>query len=55
MDPTTVSRNAYIYKHPEVVKQCNCIIHRIIEMKPIDVKPKACIDSPAELNETKWC
>ena len=37
---TAISKNVYINKLPGLVKQYNYNIHKMINMKPIDNKPK---------------
>ena len=42
---TSISKNAYINKLDDIVNEYNNVYHRIIKMKPIDVKDNIYIDS----------
>ena len=42
---TSISKNAYINKLDDIVNEYNNAYHRIIKMKPIDVKDNIYIDS----------
>ena len=42
---TSLSKNAYINKLDDIVNEYNNAYHRIIKMKPIDVKDNIYIDS----------
>ena len=39
----SISKNAYIDKLDDIVNKYNNTYHRTIKMKPVDVKPSACI------------
>ena len=41
---TLVSKNVYIYKLDDIVDEYNNTYHRIIKMKPVDVKANTYID-----------
>ena len=41
---TSVSKNVYIDKLDDIVKEYNNTYHRTIKMKPVDVKDSTCID-----------
>ena len=47
---TLISRNVYIDKLDDILKECNNKYHRLIKMKPVDVKDNTYIDFKAEIN-----
>ena len=47
---TSISKNVYIDKLNDIVNKYNNTYHRIIKMKPVDVKPSTYIDSSKEIN-----
>ena len=47
---TSISKNAYIDKLDDVVKEFNNIYHTSIKMKPGDVKDNTYIDFKKEIN-----
>ena len=49
---TSISKNVYINKLDDIVDEYDNTYHRIIKMKPVDVKDNACIDS-MELHSEK--
>ena len=48
---TVVSKNVYIDKLNDIVNECNNTYHRIIKMKPVDVKYDVCIDSSKDITD----
>ena len=48
---TGVSKNVYIVKLDDIVNEYNNAFHRTINMKPVDVKDDAYIDSSKEVND----
>ena len=48
---TVVSKNVYIDKLNDIVNECNNTYHRIIKMKPVDVKDDVCIDSSKDITD----
>ena len=48
---TSVSKNEYIDKLNDIVNECNDTYHRVIKMKPVDVKDNACINFGKEVND----
>ena len=48
---TSTSKNVYIDKLDDIVKEYNNIYHRTIKMKPTDVKDNTYIDSSKEVND----
>ena len=48
---TAVSKNVYIDKLDDIVNEQNNIFHKTINMKPVDVKNDAYIDSSKEVND----
>ena len=48
---TSVSKNVYIDKLDDIVNEHNNTYHRIIKMKPIDVKDNTYIDFSTEVND----
>ena len=49
---TSVSKNVYINKLDDIVKEYNNTYHRTIKVKPVDVKDNTYIDS-AQLHSSK--
>ena len=49
---TSISKNVYIDKSDDIVNKYNNTYHRIIKMKPVDIKSNTCIDSSKETNNT---
>ena len=47
---TSVSKNVYINKLDDIVDEYNNTYHRIIKMKPVDVKDNTYVDSKKEIN-----
>ena len=47
---TSISKNVYIDKLDDIVKEYNNVHHRTIKMKPIDVKDNTYIDFEKEIN-----
>ena len=47
---TSISKNIYIDKLDDKVNKCNNAYHRIIKMKPVDVKPSMYINFDKEYN-----
>ena len=47
----SISKHFYIGKLDDVVNKCNNTYHRIIKMKPVDIKSKKYINSSKEINE----
>ena len=43
-------KNVYIGKLPKIVEKYNNIIHRAINIKSVNVKPKSCIIYPLKFN-----
>ena len=48
---TLVSKNLYIDKLDDIVNEYNNIYHRIIKMKPVDVKDNTYIDFSKKVND----
>ena len=48
---TAISKNVYIDKLDDVVKECNNKHHTTIKMKPIDVKDNTYTDFKKEVND----
>ena len=48
---TAVSKNVYINKLDDIVKEYNNTYHKTIKMKPIDLKDNTYIDSIKEVND----
>ena len=48
---TSISKIVYIDKLDDIVNECNNTYHRIIKMKPIDVKDNTYIDFDKEVND----
>ena len=48
---TSISKNMYIDKLDDIVNEYNNTYHRIINMKPVDIKDKTNIDSNKEVND----
>ena len=48
---TSVSKNVYIGKLEDIVNEYNNTYHRIIKMRPVDVKDNAYTDSGKEVND----
>ena len=48
---TEISKNVYIDKLPDIVNKHNDIYHKIIKIKPVDVKDNKYIDSGKESND----
>ena len=48
---TSVSKNVYIDKLDNIVNEYNNTYHRMIKMKPVNVKDNTCIDSSKEVND----
>ena len=48
---TSISKIVYIDKLDDIVNECNNTYHRIIKMKPIDVKDNTYIDFHKEVND----
>ena len=48
---SSTSKNVYIYKLYDIVKEYNNTYHRTIKMKPIDVKDNTYIDFKKEVND----
>ena len=48
---TAVSKNVYIDKLDDIVNKCNNTYHRVIKMKPVDVKGSIYIDRSVENND----
>ena len=47
---SSISKNVYIYKLYDIVKEYNNTYHRTIKMKPIDAKDNIYIDFEKEVN-----
>ena len=47
---TSISKNVYIDKLDDIVKECNNKYHKSIKMKPVDVKNNKYIDFKKEIN-----
>ena len=47
---TTISKNVCIDELDDIVNKYNNTNHRIIQMKPVDVKPSTYVDSSKEIN-----
>ena len=50
---TSISKNVYIDKLDDTVKEYNNTYHRSIKMKPVDVKDNTYIDFKKEINNNK--
>ena len=50
---TSMSKNVYIDKIDDIVNEYNNTYHRVIKMKPIDVKNNAYINIDKEVNDKK--
>ena len=48
---TLVSKNVYINKLDEIVDEYNNTYHRVIKMKPVDVKDNTYLDFEKEVND----
>ena len=48
---TLISKNMYIDKLDHIFNKYNNVYHRIIKMKPVDVKPCIYIDSSKKIND----
>ena len=48
---TSISKNMYINELDDLVNEYNDAYHRIIKMKPVDVKGNTYIDSSKEVND----
>ena len=48
---TSISKNLYIDKTDDIVNKCNNTYHRIIKMKPVNVKPGKYFESSKEIND----
>ena len=48
---TSISKNMYIDKLDDIVNEYNNAYHRIINMKPVDIKDKTNIDSNKVVND----
>ena len=48
---TSISKNVYIDELDDIVNEYNNTYHRIIKMKPIDVKDNTCINIDKEFND----
>ena len=48
---TSISKNVYIDKLDDIVNEYNNTYHKIIKMKPADVKDNTFIDSIKEVND----
>ena len=48
---TTISKNVYIHKLDDIVKEYNNTYHTSIKMKPVDVKDNTYIDFKKEIND----
>ena len=48
---TSISKNVYIDKLDNIVNKHNNTYHRIIKMKPINVKSSTYVDSSKESND----
>ena len=48
---TSISNNVYIDKLDDIFNECNNTYHRVIKMKPADVKDNTYIDSSKEVND----
>ena len=51
---TSVSKNVFIDKLDDLVNKYNNTYHRTTKMKPVDVKPSACIGSNKEINDEEY-
>ena len=47
---TALSKNVYIHKLSELVKEKNNLIHKTIKMKTADINKQTYIDFPEELS-----
>ena len=48
---SSISKNVYIYKLYDIVKEYNNTYHRTIKMKPIDIKNNTYIDFEKKVND----
>ena len=48
---TSISKNIYIDKIDDIVKEYNNKYHTLIKMKPVDVMDNTCIDFQKEIND----
>ena len=48
---TSVSKNVYIDKLDDIVREYNNLYHKTIQMKPVDVKDNTYIDLKKEVND----
>ena len=48
---TSVSRNVYVNKLDDIVREYDNPYHRTIKMKPVDVKDNTYVDSKKEVND----
>ena len=48
---TSLSTNVYIVKLDDMVNEYNNTYHRIIKMKPVDVKDNTYVDFKKEVND----
>ena len=48
---SSISKNVYIYKLYDIVREYNNTYHRTIKMKPIDVKNNKYIDFEKKVND----
>ena len=48
---TSVSKDVYIDRLDDIVNEYNNMYHRIIKMKPVDVKDNVYIDLSKEVND----
>ena len=48
---TSVSRNVYVNKLDDIVREYDNAYHRTIKMKPVDVKDNTYVDSKKEVND----
>ena len=48
---TSVSKNVYIDKLDDIINECNNTYHRIVKVKPVDIKDNAYVDSGKEVND----
>ena len=48
---TSISKNLYIDKTDDIVNKYNNTYHRIIKMKPLNVKPGTYFESSKEIND----
>ena len=48
---TSVSRNVYVNKLDDIVREYDNTYHRTIKMEPVDVKDNTYVDSKKEVND----